>query len=305
MKLTYKVLWVDDRIEEAQYKEMVERLQQFLSEEEFFDAMVIAVEGPDDFEKYLDSEYDLIITDYNLGEKNGDYIIQYTREKGILTEVFFYSANSTLTTVTGLANNSRVTFHQMTDPNGYRELFSQIRSLIDLTIKKFQHVISMRGLVMAETSEIDILMEETLRGILIGEEDAIKAAKKVIKDKFIESQNEHLAKRITPINEVTEFDKLLREVGAYHRWRAMKRNFPAALQEEFKFTLDNYQKDIMAVRDVLAHAKYFKTEEGEFLENKVPDGDPHKFDVAKCKEIRKNLNVYKKALLLLKDKVKN
>ncbi len=303
MKLDYKVLWIDDRINERQYQDMVKGLEKYLSEEEFFNVTIIPIEDTDDFEKLLNDEFDLIITDYNLGEKNGDYIIQYTRSKGILTEIFFYSANSQLSLLNGLINNSRVTYHQMTNPNGYRELFSEIRSLVDLTIKKFHHIISMRGMVMAETSEIDVIMEEVLKSLLLEESEEKNKAKKTVKDKYIESSNDAL-KKFGNINEIKELDILLRKIGAYHRWRAINRNCPDDLKETFKHILEKYNDDIMKVRDVLAHAKYFKEGELEFLQNFDPEANPHTFDSAKCKEIRKNLNIYKDQLLKFQNAVK-
>lgn len=302
MKLTYKILWVDDRIEEPQYKEMIENLNQFLSEEEFFDVKIVNVDNSDDFEKELNADYDLIITDYNLGEKNGDHIIQYTRELSVLTEIFFYSANNELKPLGNLISNSRVTFHQMTDPNGYRELYGQIKSLIELTIRKFQDIICMRGMVMAETSEIDVAMEEMLNLLLKDETEEKNMAKKVIKDKYIESSKNSFNK-ISEINEVESLNLLLRKVGSEHRWRGLKRNFPQDYRNEFKQILEDYKKDIIDIRNILAHAKYFKEEGREYLENFDPEGEPHKFNTENCKQLRRNLNLYKKGLVDMQKKL--
>ena len=303
MKLTYKILWVDDRIEQPEFKDMVVRITQYLSEEEFFNVSVITVENSEDFEKKFSDEYDLIITDYSLGERNGDYIIKYTREvKGILTEIFFYSAQSEIKTMPGLISNSRVTFHQVSGANGYRELYLRIKELIDLTIKKFQHIISMRGMVMAETSELDISMEEILKKILTKDIVENNTAKKVTKDKFIKSANDFLDK-FKKMNEIEEFELLLRKIGSEHRWRGLKRNCPKELRTTFSDILENYKKDIIDERNILAHAKYYKDGSNEYLENSNPNGVPHKFDSSRCKEIRKKLNQYKKKLSEFESKI--
>jgi len=303
MKLTYKILWVEDRIEQPEFKDMVVRLTQYLSEEEFFDASVITVENSEEFENKFSDEYDLIITDYSLGERNGDYIIQYTREvKGILTEIFFYSAQSEIKPMSNLITNSRITFHQVSGANGYRDLYLRIKELIDITIKKFQHIISMRGMVMAETSELDISMEGILKKILTTDSEKNKSAKKVIKDKFIESTNDFIDK-FKKMDEIKEFELLLRKIGSEHRWRALKRNCQEDLRAEYSDILENYKKDIIDERNILAHAKYYKEDSNEYLENSNPNGVPYKFDSSRCKEIRKKLNQYKKKFSEFESKI--
>ena len=68
--------------------------------------------------------------------------------------------------------------------------------------------------------------------------------------------------------------------------------------------LENYKKNVIDERNVLAHAKYFKEGDSEFLENINPEGEPIKFDSSKCKSIRKILNDYKNSLRELQKKNK-
>lgn len=300
MKLTYKILWFEDRIQEPEYKEMVTKIDRFLLEEEFFEPEIVCVEDSDEFEKMLDETYDLIITDYNLGEKNGDEIIEYIRSSGMMTEILFYSANKELSPLSSLLSNSRITFHQLSEANSYKELNIKIKELIELTINKFHHIISMRGMVMAETSELDVLMEEILTTIL--DIDSEKKSNVVIKEKYIASITEQL-EAFNKIDEIKQVAILLRKIGAFHRWRAIQRCCPEEHKATYKEILEKYQVDIIKVRNILAHAKYYKEGEKEFLKNADPEGEPHNYDAEECKKIRKNLNHYKKNLIEFQTKI--
>ena len=157
MKLDYKIIWVEDKIDTKPFRSLQENVKKHL-EDEFFNVSIETAEDFDEFKKKYEQNdtFDLIITDLNLNESHGNEVIDFVRdEKHILTEIFFYSANSELSD-TKLVNNSRITFHQMDEANAYRELGSSIIELINLTISKFQHIVTMRGMIMQETSSLDL-----------------------------------------------------------------------------------------------------------------------------------------------------
>ena len=121
MKLDYKIIWVEDKIDTRPFLSLKKNVESHL-ENEFFNVTIETAEDYDEFkEKYeANQTFDLIITDLNLNESHGSQVIDFVRdEKHILTEVFFYSANSELSN-TRLINNSRITFHQL-DGQGYHK----------------------------------------------------------------------------------------------------------------------------------------------------------------------------------------
>jgi hypothetical protein len=83
----------------------------------------------------------------------------------------------------------------------------------------------------------------------------------------------------------------------------LKRNCQKELRTAFSDILENYKKDRIDERNILAHAKYYKDGSNEYLENSNPNGEPHKFDSSRCRKIRKKLNQYKKKLSELESKI--
>lgn len=278
MKLDYKIIWVEDKIDTKPFLSLKESVKKHL-EDEFFNVSIETAEDYEEFKKkYEDNEsFDLIITDLNLNESHGSQVIDFVRdEKHILTEVFFYSANSELTS-TQLVNSSRITFHQMDEGNAYRELGISIIELIDLTISMFQHIVAMRGMIMHETSDLDVQIQELLFQIIsVGDSDNIIAT---IKKKYIKS-NDGFNKKMTSLDDLNE---ILMRIGANHRLRALNRNidFP-----EIKKHLETYKEEIIDVRNQFAHAildeerQVFRTKGGK------------EFNEDLCKKIRKDINVH-------------
>src|SRR5690606_29259589 len=100
MKLHYKILWIDDNIEEFIELGIRDELFAFL-ELKGFEPIIDCFEETSPAIANLQREkYDLILSDYNIDEKEnrkeyqGDYLINFIREKEIFTEVLFYSAQA-------------------------------------------------------------------------------------------------------------------------------------------------------------------------------------------------------------------
>jgi len=167
MKLDYNIIWIDDKSDTRPFESMVSNVRKHL-EEQFFNCNIQLFE---DFDEFQDSfsdviQYDLIITDLSLSnETTGKQVIDFVREnKHNHTEIFFYSANQTLKE-TNLLNFNRITFFQLSTEN-YRELENEITELIDLTIQKFQHIAAMRGMIMHETSSLDLKMDNIVKSFI-------------------------------------------------------------------------------------------------------------------------------------------
>ena len=283
MKLDYKIIWVEDKIDTKPFLSLKKSVKKHL-EDEFFNVSIETAEDFDEFkQKYEDGEtFDLIITDLNLNERHGSEVIDFVRdEKHILTEVFFYSANSELKN-TPLVNSSRITFHQMDEVNAYRELGISIIELIDLTISMFQHIVAMRGMIMQETSSLDVEMENILQKILESSEtpDDIIA---VIKKKYKKS-NEEFNKNIDKVDDI---DSILRTIGASHRWRAIVRNLSDG---EIKSVMESYEKEIILIRNKFAHAELIDDAERQYFRDKKNGLD---FNEDFCQKVRKDLLKHK------------
>ncbi|SKB50332.1 response regulator [Macellibacteroides fermentans] len=292
MKLNYKIIWVEDKIQTKPFETLVNNIKNFLNDR-FFD---VEIETAEDYEEFKDKfnsngSFDLVITDYSLNDSQGNQVIDFIRmDKNILTEVFFYSANNQLRTI-DLANNSRITFYTLVGGGYHNELQRKIEELIGLTISKFEHIVSMRGMIMQETSSLDIQMESIVKSQI---------------------KNKKLEEKISPILEQI-FDNILKTATEKYR-KAEKRNISDILKDNVLFSSsqkifalgailaimeeDNfsqkYSEEIILIRNQFAHAELLKKETGE--EYFKIKGEDIYFDAELCKKIRRDIITHKKNL---------
>lgn len=275
MKLDYNILWVDDRIKERPFQKILGETKDFLSYQHF-NCNIIETEDFNEFKEIFSkkNEFDIIITDYTLNDETfGSQVIDFVRDsKHNFTEIFFYSANDNVKDIK-LFSNNRITFFQLTGGD-YKELGSEIMEVINQTIKKFQNIVAMRGMIMNETSSLDVEIEDILSKIIDkGDQKIIE----IIKKKFLKT-NSDFAERISNCDVVSE---LLKDIGANHRVRSIIRNIDNG---EIKDILSDYTKQIIEVRNQFAHAvldsetNTFKTKNGIVFNNE------------ECINIRKNIN---------------
>ena len=299
MKLDYKIIWVEDKIETKPFQSLRQTINDHLVNE-FFNVQIETAEDFEEFkEKYETSEtFDLIITDLNLNESHGYQVIDFVRDvKHILTEVFFYSANSELSS-SELINSSRITFHQMDEANAYRELGSSIIELINLTIAKFQHIVSMRGMIMQETSYLDSLTYDMVSKYILDNDDEVRVA---LYDELIsffgrKFKLSEKSKKNNNINNIIK-DPLL--LSSAQRASVLSEIINKNGLENF---IDDFKKEVINVRNQFAHAVLMKNEEGiEYF--KVKDTEVH-FDEHLCREIRKNIIKHATNISNLENKLK-
>ena len=170
MKLDYKILWLDDKMEviiEGQYdNEIRDHLL-----EQGFNPIVVTVKNEKEFFLKLDDSFDLILTDYHLNEsggiaRNGDTIIKEVREASIFSEIMFYSAQGEVVDTIKMDRITFVDTRKSTIRDHNEAVIDRAKKLINLTIKKFQHIVAMRGMIMHETSTLDLKMESIVRGFI-------------------------------------------------------------------------------------------------------------------------------------------
>jgi CheY-like chemotaxis protein len=184
MKIDYKIIWVEDKIDSRSFVRLVNKIKGFLTEQ-FFNVQIDVAEDFNEFKEKFEQrdEFDLVITDLNLIDSKGSDVIDFIRkDKHILTEIFFYSANNEVSNVQ-LENSSRITFFRLDDHSFYKSLQTKLEEVISLTISKFQHIVAMRGMIMHETSSLDEIIGNILNKIILkGNKDEII---KIIKAKFL------------------------------------------------------------------------------------------------------------------------
>jgi len=290
MKIDYNVLWLDDQIDVFIEDEFVDKIKNHL-EDMGFNAKVATVSKPDEFFTQLNDAVDLILTDYNMAEMNGAKIVEEVRSKSIFTEILFYTAKADLQ---NLDKVDRITFLQTDKTTGgthHEKVVEKAINLIDLTIKKFQHIVSMRGMIMHEVSSLDAQMLDIVSDFIEQKgEEAQPVIDRVLVD-LISFHKEKLEKSEKHKKNNT-FDKIIKDpllFSSSQRASAIQEIVTIIGYENF---IDDFKKEIIKVRNDFAHAvlmKDIKTSR-EYFKDKNEGID---FNEDKCKEIRKNIIKHK------------
>lgn len=160
MRLQYKILWFEDS--ESWFKTAKAFVQEFL-DENGFDMVEERHRG--NVENIVDllnkNKYDLILMDFNLEGAKGDEIIRRIRNNDIYTDLLFYSQDG--------AKSLRNTIHEKGVDGIYcssrdiQEFETKVIGIIRNTIRRIQDVNNMRGLVIAETIDLESRIENILK----------------------------------------------------------------------------------------------------------------------------------------------
>jgi hypothetical protein len=298
MKLEYKILWLDDNkkaIEEDSYSLEIE---EHLKEKAFIPEIVL-VDHKDEFFRNLDSvDFDLILTDFNLNDTDtGDKIIQQVRNRSIFTEIMFYSAQSE---IKNTINLDRITFldtSKTTSKNHYQDVIEKAISLIDLTIKKFENIVVMRGMIMQETSSLDATIENIVNKYIatLNEEDK----QLLLNDIFINIEKN--AKEKYEKAQSKKYNKILKDNVLFSSAQKIKALGKILIKLNFKDFSNDYSEDIILNRNKLAHAEL--TKNGQNKHCFKSKDDETIFDERFCLQIRKNLIHYRREIEELQSKI--
>ena len=294
MKIKYSILWLDDQIDEFIEDEFVLQIENFL-EDEGFEPNVITVSKSQELFSKLSGDWDLILTDYNMADKNGAKVIREIRDKSILTEILFYTAQKEWEDVGRI---DRVSFLQTSKIVGthHEIVVNEAKRLIGLTIKKFQNIVAMRGLIMHETSSLDAQIDNIVQNYLKCQ--GVECNKCSNKDKC------------QPISELvlTQMHKQISEKNKI----VSSKNFKKIRKDSFLYSADykrmvlgklleihgiedfsaKYKDDIISIRNKFAHAVLLcdGSNGRQYFENKT-EGITFNDDL--CRKIRKDIREYK------------
>jgi CheY-like chemotaxis protein len=302
MKLEYKILWLDDKIEEFIEDEVIEEIKEHLISNNFI-PNIVTVDNSKDFFKYLDDSYDIILTDYHMNDINGDKVIEEIRSDkySVMTEVLFYTAKADLKDTQKI---SRVSFLETASIPGthIENVIEHTIKLIDLTIKKFQHIVSMRGMIMHETSSLDTLMIEIIRKALKNKEIDFSDLSKSIYEQLIMlfTQKKEF---VEECKEKGNFNKLTKDnfvFSAKFKILTLSKVLESLGMDDFS---KKYDEEINSIRNKFAHAELQKDENGrEFFKYKE---EGINFDDELCKKIRQDIIKHKTSLDELNEKLDN
>jgi CheY-like chemotaxis protein len=299
MKINYKILWLDDEIDAFRDDEFVEKIQQYL-EEKGFKPDIQTVSKVSDFFERLDDSFDLILTDYNMAEKNGAQVIADIRGKSIFTEILFYTAQAQWEEIGKLDRISFLQTNKISGGTHHQKVLDKAISIIDLTIKKFQHIVAMRGMIMHEVSSLDAQMLEIVSNYIDTKGDDAQNLKDKVLSELVAFHKEKLEKS-ERYKKTNTFDKVVKDpllFSSSQRASALEEIVKSVGCENF---IDEFRKEIIKVRNDFAHAVWVKEEETgrEYFKDKNGGID---FNSEKCIEIRKNIIKHKANLDAIESK---
>lgn len=298
MGLKYNILWVDDRKEEYEELGIDNDIREYVKSI-FFDPCLDFCESVDDaINKISEKKFDVIFSDYNIDEKNGEDFIKNIRSKSVNTEILFYSAQKGLDLPKSGLN--RITFLKLNSDTSYEQLKTSMISIIDLTVEKLNDLSNLRGLVMSEVSELDEKMENIVAKYYIEFESEEKRLS--FNDHIVKNSEESLKKRLKKDgcnkdcvhswrNE--SFDSIIPRMDSSQKARTIKLiidevNFEYSPRKNNFY--EDFLEDVVNVRNDLAHCVSEEKNGKEILKTKK---DPYvEFDREKITGIRKNLQKY-------------
>ena len=303
MKLDYKILWLDDKIHEFEEDEFINEIAEHLIEEGF-NPIIDTTDNQENFNNLLDDSYDLIITDFHLNENddnnqvNGDTIVENIRVTNIFTEILFYTAKADLK---GSLSWDRISFLQTEKlpDDHHEEVIKKVKTLIDLTVKKFQDIVVMRGMIMDETSDLDNQKIELIKSYINSTKPETVSSLKIA---ILDEVNKQFSSKLKKVN---------------GDWKTKDKGFKDLIKDDFVFSAsykiktlgwilnqlsetdfsNDYKDEIINIRNIFAHAilEEDKDEDGKVIRKYFKRGDIT-FNPDKCRKIRKDITKHRKNL---------
>lgn len=267
-------------------------------------------------------DVDLILMDYRLssGDK-GNYLIEKIRNHQLYTDIIFYSQKLDLEKKQEKTEQEKQNEDPLKDMGQLEGIYLagrdtlQIKTImvIDNLLKKALDITGFRGLVMAETSELDDLTYQIILAFLDGDLSQNPDSEiKTIKNKYLEFLEAELTRiKKIDLKTVEGIRLITSEIGAYHRARAIARlvknlkrttanagetgkEIRAKAKEiiNAKFNANDYNKEILKRRNLLAHVTESINQDGEKILKSTRPGHHFVIDEAETLKARKDLKKY-------------
>lgn len=248
MKLTYSILWFDDT--ESFFDAFDREYLEGEIRKWGFAPRIVPVTTEADFKRHEPYEaFDLLVVDYNLEQYgHGQKFIAQVREHQVFTEVIFYSAGNK-GDLWDAIHKEKLEGVYVADRGA---VGSKIIRVGHQAVRKVLDLENMRGIVMAEVAELDLLLDSILARAIDGlPEEARAEFFKRFHKSATEQADQHSA-LLAVFSETPTTEILMQLSGSAKRWHNFNRL--KKLQERLaKAAIGDYEKDIVHPRNHLAH----------------------------------------------------
>ena len=298
MRIDYNILWIED--DQSWYGTTLELFKETLEG----DGFELKSERKDNIQQIKDlidlnglKKFDMLLVDFTLkNSDSGDEIIKLIRDNNIYTDILFYS--SAVENIRNSISNHGLEGVYTADR---KDIETKFNAVFSTTIKKIQEINSIRGLIMGETSELDVEIENLVMILIENEnEDNLKT---IITEKvFCKLEN----KVKTFWDKYDCFQTYLPKLDAVIKWEIM-RDLLKPLKTtqqgiaDFLEVNKTYQDEVIGIRNIFAHVK----QEEKNGQTVLQGNNDIVFDEAKCAEIRKKLIAHRKNIIALKSILKS
>jgi len=300
MRLDYKILWIEN--EEDFVDSFLPRVATFLSEKGF-DPTIIKVLDEAQVDNYLNIDYDLIISDFNLNETNGDVVIYELRNnKKLDTEILFYSSKTNFLKDSDIKDKLAF-MERINIQYGRDSLLKKIETVIELTLKKLLEINATRGLITAATSDLDVEIEEIYYLLVdkkFDEESSLKIEKYFKKDYNEIRKNLLKTCRAKRDSHTGNYKVYFSQSDSFRKWKLLKEFVSLNIPDGFDMHLFKlYYDEVIDIRNKFAHAKAVEIEGKLVLKGHI-GGEDFVFNEESCIKIRQNILNHKRNIQTLK-----
>lgn len=298
MNLSYNILWFDDTddfFDSLDFEPLKSEISLW-----GFTPDIKLVTSPDEFMTHSPfKKFDLIVVDYNLEEYDlhGEEFIEKIRGNDVYTEVIFYSANP----ASDLWNAIRKKELEGVFVANRGTVLNKIERVANQSVKKILDLANMRGIVMAEVGNIDLILESILTNGIEGLEESKRQTifKKFHRD-VVEQPKKQIEKLELFMKNPSAKD-LVELCDSYKRWN----NFERLAKQHPKLKNNNvgdYNNDVLKPRNFLAHGKPRAKGDGYVFDYK---GKEYYFDEQKSLSLRAKIIEYKDKFTQIEEIVKS
>jgi CheY-like chemotaxis protein len=254
MKLNYKVLWIDDR--EDSLPPIQQPIRDYLDDLGFKLDVVWRKDGSEVESLAADPELDLIIMDQNLGHIPGDELIKKIRQHEKFIEIILYSQDPG----TNLKDkDAGIDGIYRTHRNDIEKVLKRV---IDRTIRKTQDLNVMRGLVIAETIDIEHQIEKIMVKAF---EEKGQFFREEVLDKFVYDFHGKWSFLCSIVKDIISRPDIAGSSSTSTAKRALvvAHNKDRKALESLHKILKTMSKEVLDVRNVLAHSRVEYDAEGK------------------------------------------
>ena len=249
MNLSYKILWFEDAIRWAQ--PLVQDIKAYVEDMGFAFLEPVFERDNSNIDNINYEEFDLILMDYNLsGNEKGDILINKIREHNFFSEIVFYSEiGAPKLRQAVLEKELDGVYCSDRQPDSF---ILKVQEVIKTTVKKVLDLNTMRGIVMAETSDIDVKMLDI---ISIYANRLEEENKNIFLEKRRKKCIDSINKKMTKIK-TGSIDEFYHELlfDSSQKWRTVSEIVKDKIPEREKLT-KLYDSEIIQKRNRLAHVK--------------------------------------------------